>query len=484
MVFLGAAWGAMMSSEVVKNRTWVGRVTFVLVALIGALSAWLLLILVLPFLTSKSTLPIGTFRSFMVTQDGQVFTSTAVDDNARVLTDASGKVVTDRNNSYGSFLQMLPFASIMPLEVRESYLKADPRSLRNFVEPIQNGYGNKESWFLLVAQRYFVGYDSLSRRCVGICDEEGFKPVGALPKPFPLKMESSDYWSGVPSHYWSGPQLYAIDFSERSMTPVFNAQQDTIYGAENLIDAAKREKPAGFSVALKNEVRIFDPQAKLISIIPYSHDPAVWSEIWVANNKTLGRLYLQYTASYLRHVMPIYLDEIDNQGNILHEYTQPAANSPEQPPGWMDQLSVVTLSFLPAFAVASYLEVTALPQENGTETAANISFPEKALRFGSVYLAIIFVLALVFAFLTFLWARQVGFAPRSAGLWALFVFCFGLPGLLTFRCVSDWPTRVRCPACGQKREIEKETCMSCHQAWPVPEANKTEILDSEAVGRA
>jgi ABC-type transport system involved in multi-copper enzyme maturation permease subunit len=487
LIFFAAAWGAILSSEVVKNRPRVSRFAFVMVMLAGAQSAWLLIVFGLQFLPSKSPPP-ATFTQFTITQDGQVFTATQKGDGSQVLTDGNGKLVTDEkyysNNGYGNFLQILPFAALGPLNRRDSYLNSNPRNLRNYVEPIQAGYESKEYWYVLVGQKYFVGYDKLSRRCIGICDVDGFESATAVPKPFPLKVLTYDYWSGLPYHYWSGSQAYAIDFSARSMTPVFNSQNETIYGISNLIDMAHREKAPGFAVALDNGVQIFDAQAKPGANIPYSHDPGIWTDVWLANNPKLGRLYLQYTAAFspFRPPLPTYLDEIDNQGNLVHEYTQPPANIIIQPPGWVERLSVLSLPFLPAFAVTGYSAIVDAPPSLN-DTIGTVPFQHPRFRLETSDLVTVFIVGVLLAVITHMWARGTGLAARSTWLWTLFVFCFGLPGLLTFRLASDWPVRLRCPVCGKRRAVDKETCPSCLQRWPLPERNKTEIMDAEAVGR-
>ncbi len=88
----------------------------------------------------------------------------------------------------------------------------------------------------------------------------------------------------------------------------------------------------------------------------------------------------------------------------------------------------------------------------------------------------LFGLGFVLAAATYLWARHVAMPSAVAWKWAVFVFCTGVPGLITFRLGATWPTRVPCPKCTHKRPIISEACPECRETWPVPESNGTEIF--------
>jgi hypothetical protein len=99
-------------------------------------------------------------------------------------------------------------------------------------------------------------------------------------------------------------------------------------------------------------------------------------------------------------------------------------------------------------------------------------------------LIILFLAGIFLALVSLVWARRAGFSTNQSWLWALFVFCFGLPGLVTFRLASDWPTRVTCPECSRPRAIKTEFCAHCSKPWPTPSLVGTEIFDEEKVAIA
>jgi hypothetical protein len=77
-----------------------------------------------------------------------------------------------------------------------------------------------------------------------------------------------------------------------------------------------------------------------------------------------------------------------------------------------------------------------------------------------------------------LWlGRRYSFSRRALAGWALLHFLFGLPGLLAFLSVQEWPARETCPGCGKLRVVDREKCPHCGADFAPPEKNGTEILE-------
>jgi hypothetical protein len=482
--FLLAAWDTMLGNGSGPSRPWLARMARILVMLAGAQTVWLIVLFGLQFLPQNTGDSVfESFQQFEITRDGQVFFSTQHGDGSgAVVTDINGKVVTDEryvgNNTYQNLCQIEPLAEV---GIADEYLSTEPRNLRNHVRLVMQSYGDKELWYQLVLQNYFIGYDKLSRRCVGLFDADGFKPAGSKPRPFPEPLKTSEFGYLL---YWSGPQLYAFDFSERTMTPLFHAQDGTIfYGAANLVATDKGDKLTRVIVAMSDALRLLDSQGSLLSTIPYLHDPATWPDIWLAASPKLDRIYLQYSPDFwfrpsprpIRE-LPVYLDVVDAGGNVLHTYSHPSDDFVSSP-GWEERLSTVSSPLLPALAGTIYHRFVPAPPT--ISYFAMMSYPTPALDMKISDLAIIAVITAALGVLTFIWARGVDFPLGRAVRWALFVFCFGLPGLIAFRLSADWPVRVRCPQCGRKRSIETEVCPHCHQAWPIPHSTGAEIFELE-----
>lgn len=66
--------------------------------------------------------------------------------------------------------------------------------------------------------------------------------------------------------------------------------------------------------------------------------------------------------------------------------------------------------------------------------------------------------------------------PARLG-WAAFYLVFGIPGLLTFLSVQEWPARESCPNCKKLRVVDRDQCEHCGANFAPPERNGTEVFE-------
>ena len=64
--------------------------------------------------------------------------------------------------------------------------------------------------------------------------------------------------------------------------------------------------------------------------------------------------------------------------------------------------------------------------------------------------------------------------------WMLFLLLTGLPGLIAFLSVNEWPAREPCPSCGGRRVVTREKCEHCGAAFAPPQKVGIEIFESAA----
>jgi hypothetical protein len=326
-----------------------------------------------------------------------------------------------------------------------------------------------ENWYLLAGGNYLVGYDRLSRACVGFFGREGFQPPGNKPISFQGPVSLSLY---RPTLMIAGSKTYLFDLPDRRMTTLFDAGNGIAYAIEQFGRAAGASGRIG--LALDKEIRVFDGEGRPLLAIPYPHDPKRWGYVSLTTNKALDRIYVESQksegASALNGdtaALPVFMDEYNAGGNLLHTYSIPGAGVPPTRVRWVDRVveSSAPLGPMLVDGICSRFAAYETPFADAWQH----------------FLCALAVIALVLAAITFLWARKTGFSNGAALRWAAFSFVFGPAGLLTFRLATDWPVRLRCPSCGKKRAIEREQCMHCHQPWTLPEGNGTEILDGAVV---
>ena len=67
--------------------------------------------------------------------------------------------------------------------------------------------------------------------------------------------------------------------------------------------------------------------------------------------------------------------------------------------------------------------------------------------------------------------------PLRAQLgWAVFHLLCGVPGLMAFLSVQEWPAREPCPNCKRLRVVDRPQCEHCGAAFAPPEKTGTEVF--------
>jgi len=72
--------------------------------------------------------------------------------------------------------------------------------------------------------------------------------------------------------------------------------------------------------------------------------------------------------------------------------------------------------------------------------------------------------------------RQRRYAAPWTRTWAVFVFLFGIPGLLGYLFCRSWPPQEECPACHEKVPRDRESCSCCDAGFPEPAPKGIEVL--------
>ena len=76
-----------------------------------------------------------------------------------------------------------------------------------------------------------------------------------------------------------------------------------------------------------------------------------------------------------------------------------------------------------------------------------------------------------------LWmGRRYHFSIAAQAGWGVFHVVFGVPGLLAFLSVQEWPAREPCPNCKRLRQVDRQHCERCGADWAPPEKTGTEVF--------
>ena len=72
--------------------------------------------------------------------------------------------------------------------------------------------------------------------------------------------------------------------------------------------------------------------------------------------------------------------------------------------------------------------------------------------------------------------RRYRFSLAAQVGWAVFHLLFGVPGLLAFLSVQEWPAREACPNCKKLRVVDRAQCEHCGAGFAPPEKTGTEVF--------
>jgi hypothetical protein len=472
-----AAWGTMAGNGAVRPGLRTAEFSLGLLLFASfevACGILLMLISMLPG-ANNHALPNLESRHLVLMSDGKVLLETQSPDSRQpTLHELDGSPVTDEKyvgidaNVFSASFVSLCSNLRSDRDRTTAHEVGDPHVLRNFFTVVlDNPQEATEYWYYLVGKDYFVGYDKLTRRRIGICDRDGFHPADHVPHPFPkpLQLPMSTYY--VPCLGWIDGQLYGLDFSDRALRPFFTAPSGSIHA---VVPIQNSGKIVYFAIALDQAIQILDLQGKPVVTIPYHHDRATSPGVIVATIPTNDHIFVEYlpTEAAVKPPIPNYMDEVDLQGNVLHSYSAVTAGYTYEA-GWLGNAAYVAAPLLPAV-----IDALATPHTSGQDNSANTSSSDTD-SWRTVLLVATGLGALAAA-IAYRWSRQAGFGRNETLGWLIFTFCFGLPGLLAFRLAAPFPTRVSCPSCSRKRPLQTDQCPSCHQSWPAPASTGTEIF--------
>ena len=327
---------------------------------------------------------------------------------------------------------------------RESYVS----SLRYFV-PWR--VSDKVLWYW-TRSGLLAGYQGITRQPVG-----SLAP-GNLDTAFwvPENNYQSYFQPSQPTHVLAANHaLYWVDVDARTVKPIFIAtNEDGIAGCS-----------AGFNdgnilVVTRDNIRLLNSAGETDAALPYAPG---WPDY-----STIQAYWLPHTNGFVVQLMPN--DKINQQlgGKLDRQMV------------WLN----------PAGQTTHTLALPRLPEyvdDDIVGNACSLIFPP-ALRLPMEYFAdhdykrsiwdvLSVIPALLSAVAGWLMGRRYQFSARDQAAWALFHLIFGVPGLLAFFSVQEWPAKEACPHCQKSRLVDHELCEFCGGPFAPPARNGSEIFE-------
>jgi hypothetical protein len=480
-----AAWGEIFSPELLRQRPWLARFAFLAVVFYGVCA---LGEMTASFFGVVGSSPHSKSIRYELSDQGVPLRLTYVDNVVIAVDGLDGKPLIGpdfrpdrvRNhirylNSFSNYIGNSHGWRFTPY--RSSY-----RESRTYLWT--NGaymYPRLEDWFYLVRDRYMVGYLPTQKTPFAYLDQKGFEPTSAQPVRFSSKIELGS--SGQATYCLKTPDSARLAFlSRQKMQDLALPEPAPIFGVGNAFATRGNTNVDVLGLSLTHELAVYDTKGTLITVLPYHQDMDRWGALQMGISPALDRFYLWYGPSawidgHTKSLMPSYVEEMNQQGQVLHTYTLPPLPNIPRERTWQEFISKRLQAPAYYFGTMLYKKIGAeLGSKRLSRDFAWYSGKDGQREMREI-VPFILIQSLLLAAVTLAWARHVYFSWRRAWAWAAFVFAFNLAGFLTFRLAADWPHLVACPTCGRKRPTEADHCPKCGGGWPAPPASGIEIFD-------
>jgi hypothetical protein len=330
-------------------------------------------------------------------------------------------------------------------------------------------------WYYWGRYGRLVGYDIATRRFIGSLGPDGFAQNVA---------GDGSRFDHAPAHASASRRIintadtvYALDLEHRATKAIFTLTNESS-GATTLSATtnAANEAIGGIAevslngndwdytiVVTRDYIRLLTPDGKVLWRAAYKPGYPDYNQIQVTFLDSRNQFALWLSPSWYAQgkaggKLPAQVVWLDREQGVLKNTDLPELfhNGRE----FAREQKLISLSISPALLVM-------IPLINEQPRLQDI--PWVLVRFS---------LAAALVCLPIGWWLGLRYSlslPARLG-WAAFYLVFGIPGLLTFLSVQEWPARESCPNCKKLRVVDREKCEHCGANFAPPEKNGTEIF--------
>ena len=436
VVLATAAWSAFKTSGYYQGQPAEGKVALIISMSVGSAVALVFLIGLGSTFVSGKDVP---WTYYTMGTNGVIYKITQVRGKQPEIVNLDGKQLLDEKT--GRRMQLSEFnRRVAPTP----WLNVDfePPPPRAFAEPSRYfllwGTTPDTIWYYWGKFGRLVGYDLLSRRVIGSIGPNGF---------FADTREGLDRFEAPLNHNsWARPNLlhtadtvYDADLLARVVKTAFKTTTDDPIGGAISVQVPK-ESENDYSVlaATRRQIYLIRPNGATAWKIPYQ---------------------------------PAYPDYASIRLSMLPQSKQFAV--------WIGPSLARNLA--KSFKLPTH--VMWLAGDGAVEKSVELPSPELRRAGGLEWKTLLIVAACCVPIclpVGFWLCRRYAMQAAPTIGWMLFLLLTGLPGLIAFLSVNEWPAREPCPSCGGRRVVTREKCEHCGAAFAPPQKVGIEIFESAA----
>lgn len=466
-----AAWGSFLSNGCYAGQPSLGRR-----ALAGALTVGALVIvgLALALLTSAGPQSADDWSRYQVTRDGRVYEMAQHVGEPLEIKELNGAPLLDPKTGHPITPANFNHLLAQQRGVQPSFDRpgTPPRreggGFQQTGHYVSLGWQTSDTLWYLTWDRQLLGYDITSRRFIGSMGPGGFTPGKATGTTrfsrSPEQVWNDEYNPAATEQtFQTRDAVYAIDFEHRTARRLFQAQTNDPVGAALDISLGESKWDYTF-VVTRNQVYLLTPDGKIVWQVPNHPGLPEYCSLAISFLEPSNHFVLSFHANQpleATNLLPSHYVWIAAGQGAITNCDLPTKHMTHTI-GWTQKTIAVALppAFFPAFGWLY-----------GNGAWRLIGALQSARWMG-------LLLGAACAGAGWWLGRRGRFSVGAQLKWFIFHLITGLPGLLGFLAVQEWPAREPCPDCKRPRLVDREECEYCGAGFAPPARNGTEIFES------
>jgi ABC-type transport system involved in multi-copper enzyme maturation permease subunit len=470
-----ATWGGFHSQGFFRDQPAPGKL-----ALIGTLALGALIITVFAALLSSALLlrSSGPWTFHQMTKDGTIYRVTQGAGKPAEIVDLDGKPLTEPKT--GQPVEMADFNRRMSNQARVDPDFSNRTYRRRWYDQSFNRFilwraTPDTLWYYGDRCGRLVGYDKATRRFIGSLGPDGFtrdlSPTGA-------RFDNERNQRVLGRIINDAQTVYELDLEHRAVRALFtvtNESCEATLGSTNA-DTFRRTIGAVREVSLNSYdwdytmvvtrcfTRLLTPEGKVVWQVAYQPPYPDYDQVMVFFLEPTNQFALWMAPSRRAQgkaggKLPTHVTWLDRDGKVLKSVDLPKLSSLANWPNSKEKLL--------GLSVPPTLVVTAPLFDDNPWPAA---IPWRMMPYS-------LAAALVCIPVGWWLGRRYQFTLRAQLGWAAFYLLWGIPALLAFLCVQEWPAREECSNCKKLRVVDREKCPHCGADFAPPEKTGIEVFE-------
>jgi ABC-type transport system involved in multi-copper enzyme maturation permease subunit len=453
-LLLTAVWGSFQTGGYYRDQSLPGRLSLIITStLSGAVVLFAVLGVTVTLLSSRQN---SVYSYYQVMRDGNIckITQRAFEDQEIV--DLKGRPILDSKT--GQMIKRNEFYKLLA-PAWTAYFREYPRldSERAGYSSSSRFFGawrifHRDLWYLTPSGR-LIGYNGRSRQQIGTLEIPPSNVPGSSEADAVLLPEN--YYYNYFNDYDTRQILattrtaYRVDLENRSLVPFFTAAKD-----DSIRGYSEREPFA--LIITRKAIRLMDKEGRSAMEQPYEPSPVTYPQVTVSLLEPTNRYAVRFDPDSLLNKksgwkMPIKIRWVEKEGTEISKSMDLPTLSEPQYDTWVEEIASVLLP-----------------------PPVRITVDNAQSRISK---SLAFIPAAICALIGWWLGQRYNFSIKAKVGWGIFILLSGIPGLLAFLAVQEWPAREVCPGCKKFRVVDREKCEHCGADFAPPEPNGTEIFE-------